>query len=78
MGASIGARGMLWSKWSPEKEKNKLVRRRRKNAEKDKKGRNLPRGNRPLFLWERHANLLPLHCLDWFRLGLNSTFPADA
>jgi hypothetical protein len=40
--------------------------------------RNLPRGNRPLLLWERHANLLPLHLLNWFRLGLNSAFSADA
>jgi hypothetical protein len=30
MRACNGARGTLWSKWSPEKEKNKLVRRRRR------------------------------------------------
>jgi hypothetical protein len=29
MGASTGARGALRSKWSPEKENNKLVSRRR-------------------------------------------------
>jgi hypothetical protein len=34
MGASTGARGTLRSKWSPEKEKSKLVNRRRKIPEK--------------------------------------------
>jgi hypothetical protein len=33
MRASARARGMLQSKWSPEKEKNKLVNRRRKMPE---------------------------------------------
>jgi hypothetical protein len=34
MGASTGASGTLWSKWSPEKEKSKLVSRKRKMPEK--------------------------------------------
>jgi hypothetical protein len=34
MGASTGARGTLRSKWSPEKEKNKLVSKRRQMPEK--------------------------------------------
>jgi hypothetical protein len=34
MRASTGARGTLQSKWSPEKENNKLVNRRRKMLEK--------------------------------------------
>jgi hypothetical protein len=33
MGAGTGARGTLRSKWSPEKEKNKLVSRRREMLE---------------------------------------------
>jgi hypothetical protein len=40
------------------------------------RGRKLPRGNRPLLLRNGHADLLPLVCLSWFRLGLNPTLPA--
>jgi hypothetical protein len=69
---------MFQSKWSPEEEKNKLGSKTRKMQEMMRGERNLPRGNRPLLLWERHANLLPLHLLNWFRLGLNSAFSADA
>jgi hypothetical protein len=40
------------------------------------RGRKLPRGNRPLLLRNGHADLLPLMCLSWFRLGLNPTLLA--
>jgi hypothetical protein len=36
------------------------------------KGRNLSRGNRPLLLQNRHANLLPLLLLRCVRLGLHA------
>jgi hypothetical protein len=74
MRAGTGARGMLRSKWSSEEEKNKLGSIRRKMQEMMRGERNLPRGNRPLLLWERHANLLPLHPFNRFQLRLNSTF----
>jgi hypothetical protein len=40
------------------------------------RGRKLPRGNRPLLLRNGHADLLPLMCLSWFRLGFNPTLSA--
>jgi hypothetical protein len=58
--------------------KKEQVRKQKKKPRDNEKGRNLPRGNRPLLLGEGHADLLPLHCLSWVRLGLNPTFPADA
>jgi hypothetical protein len=42
MRACTGARGTLRSKWSPEKEKNKLVRRRRKMPEKTRREETYP------------------------------------
>jgi hypothetical protein len=65
---------MLRSKWSSEGENNKLESKRRKVQEMMRGGKNLPRGSRPLLLWERHTNLLPLHPLNRFWLRLDSTF----
>jgi hypothetical protein len=41
-----------------------------------RKGRNLPRGYRPLLLWNRHANLLSLLLLGCVGLGLHASLPA--
>jgi hypothetical protein len=67
--------GVLQSKWSSEEEKNKLESKRRKVQEMMRGGgRNLPRGNWPLLLRERHADLLSLHLLNGFRLRSDSAF----
>jgi hypothetical protein len=68
--------GVLRSQRSSEEEKSKLENRGRR-MQKIKRGeRNLPRGNRPLLLGKRHANLLPLHFLNRFRLRPDSVFSA--
>jgi hypothetical protein len=69
---------MFQSKWSPEEEKNKLGSRRRKMQEMMRGERNLPRGNMPLLLWERNANLLSFHLFNRFRLRPDSAFSAGA
>jgi hypothetical protein len=68
---------MLRSKWSSEEEKNKLEGKRREVQEMMKGGRNLPRGNWPLFFWERHADLLSLHLFNRFWLRPDTTLSAS-
>jgi hypothetical protein len=67
--ACSGARGAL-------KKKEQISKQNKKNSGNNIRGRKLPRGNRSLPLGLGHADLLPLGCLTWFRLGLNSTLSA--
>jgi hypothetical protein len=57
--ASTGARGTLQSKWSPEKEKSKLVDRRRKMPEKMRREEVYPEAT-CLCFFERGT---PIFCL---------------
>jgi hypothetical protein len=68
--ARSGARGAL------RERKEQVNNQKKKDVGNNIRGRKLPRGNRPLLLRNGHANLLPLMCLSWFRLGLNPTLPA--
>jgi hypothetical protein len=68
-----GAGALFWSKWGFEEEKTKLGTRGREVQQMIRGGRNLPRGNWPLLLQERHADLLPLHLFDRFRLRSETT-----
>jgi hypothetical protein len=54
--ACSGARGAL------KERKRQVSNQRMKYVESNTKKRNLPRGNRSLFLWVWHHNLLPLLC----------------
>jgi hypothetical protein len=71
IGAGTGTRGTFWRKRSPEEEKSKLVKQK-KSSRSNVRGRKLPRGNKSLPLRLGHTDLLPLHLLNWFRLGLHS------
>jgi hypothetical protein len=68
--ARSGARGAL------RERKEQVSNQKKKDVENNIRGRKLPRGNRSLPLGLGHADLLPLGCLTWFRLGLNPTLPA--
>jgi hypothetical protein len=57
--------------------KEQVHNQKEKYVRNNIRGRKLPRGNRPLLLRNGHADLLPLMCLSWFRLGLNPTLPAS-
>jgi hypothetical protein len=59
MGAGTGARGALQSKWSPEKEKSKLVSRRRKMLEKMRREEIYPEATGLCFL----GRGTPIFCL---------------
>jgi hypothetical protein len=68
--ACSSARGALKERKHPaSNQREKYVRN---SIEK----RNLPRGNRPLFLQNRHANLLPFLLLGCVRLGLHASLSA--
>jgi hypothetical protein len=56
--------------------KEQVNNQKEKYVENNIRGRKLPRGNRSLPLGLGHADLLPLHLLNWFRLGLHSALPA--
>jgi hypothetical protein len=69
--ACSGARGAL-------KERKRQVNNQSKRYAGSKvKKRDLPRGNRPLFLRNGHANLLPLLLLRCVGLGLHASLPAS-
>jgi hypothetical protein len=68
--ARSGVRGAL------RERKEQVSNQKKKDVGNNIRGRKLPRGNRSLPLGLGHANLLPLGCLTWFRLGLNRTLPA--
>jgi hypothetical protein len=70
--ARSGARGALRER----KEQVNNQKNKKKDVGNHIRGRELPRGNRSLPLRLGHADLLPLGCLSWFRLGLNPTLPA--
>jgi hypothetical protein len=57
-------------------EKRQVSNQRMKYVRNNVKKRNLPRGNRPLFLWNGHANLLPFLLLRCVGLGLHASLPA--
>jgi hypothetical protein len=57
-------------------EKHQVSNQRRKYVGNNVRKRNLPRGYRPLFLRNRHANLLSLLLLRCVGLGLQASLPA--
>jgi hypothetical protein len=59
------------------REKHQVSNQRRKYVRNNVKKRNLPRGNRPLFLRNGHANLLPFLLLGCVGLRLHASLPAD-
>jgi hypothetical protein len=69
--ACSGARGAL------RERKYQVSKQRMKYVGSNAKKRNLPRGNGPLLLWNRHANLLPLLLLGCVGLGLHASLSAD-
>jgi hypothetical protein len=56
--------------------KEQVNNQKEKYVENNIRGRKLPRGNRSLPLGLGHADLLPLHLLNWFKLGLHSALVA--
>jgi hypothetical protein len=58
------------------REKHQVSNQRRKHVGSNVKKRNLPRGNRPLFLRNGHANLLPFLLLRCVGLGLHASLPS--
>jgi hypothetical protein len=69
--ACSGARGAL------KERKYQVSNQRMKYVENSVKKRNLPRGNRPLFLRKGHADLLPFLLLRCVGLGLHASLPAS-
>jgi hypothetical protein len=69
--ARSGARGAL------KERKEQVNNQKKKDGGNNIRGRKLSQGNRSLPLRLGHADLLPLGCLTWFRLGLNPTLLAS-
>jgi hypothetical protein len=68
--ACSGTRGAL------KERKHQVNNQSKRYVGGNTKKRNLPRGNRSLFLRNRHANLLPLLLLRCVGLGLHASLPA--
>jgi hypothetical protein len=68
--ACSSARGAL------KEGKHQVINQGKRYVGNETRKRNLPRGNKPLFLRKGHANLLPFLLLRYVGLGLHASLPA--